>query len=134
MCTVAGETPRDIVGDDFCADSFLTRFCEARLLRVEASLVLLWWPNILHSLFSDHLKTTISTYRVGCWYLARRVEGGGVVGRAAPLQAKRSLPWLMVSWAMPHIGLGWMAPRWLPDAPMEGVEEDAASDSSASAK
>ena len=114
-------------------DISLITLCEARLLRVEASLVLPWWPNILHSLFSDHLKTTISTYRVGCWYLARRVEGGGVVGRAAPLQAKRSLPWLMVSYAMPHIGLGWMAPRWLPDAPVEGVE-DAASNSSASAK
>jgi hypothetical protein len=94
-------------------DSVWTRehwwpMCEARLLRVEASLVYPWWPDDLHSLFSDHLKKTIATFRVGTWYLAHMTE------YVDPLHAERSLPWLVVSYAMPHIGLGWMAPGWLP--------------------
>ena len=116
--------------------------CRARLLRVEASLELPWWPNIVHSLFSDHLKVTIATFRVGTWYLARRVEGGGTLRlRPAPLHALRSLSWIVVSYVMPHIGLGWMAPGWLPVSPSFAVEDrDAATslqsdvDASASAK
>ena len=81
--------------------------CRARLLRVEASLELPWWPNIVHSLFSDHLKMTIATFRVGTWYLARRVEGGGTLRlRPAPLHALRSLSWIVVPYVMPHIHVG----------------------------
>jgi hypothetical protein len=77
---------------------------------------------------------TIATFRVGTWYLARRVEGGGTLRlRPAPLHALRSLSWIVVSYVMPHIG--WMAPGWLPAGPPFAVEDgDAASDASASAK
>ena len=91
--------------------------CRAHLLRVEASLVYPWWPNLLHSLFSDHLKKTIATFRVGTWYLAHMTE------YVDPLHATRSLSWLVVSYVMPHIGLGWMAPRWLPASRPFAVEE-----------
>jgi hypothetical protein len=69
-----------------------------------------------HSLFSNYLKMTIAAYRVGTWYLAR------MTGTVDTSQAKRSLPWLMVSYAMPHIGLGWMAPGWLPPSPPFAVD------------
>ena len=93
--------------------------CRARLLRVEASLVYPWWPNDLHMLFSDHLKKTIATFRVGTWYLAHMTE------YVDALHAERSLSWLVVSYVMPHIGLGWMAPRWLPasEPPFAAVED-----------
>jgi hypothetical protein len=100
--------------------------CRARLLRVEASLVYPWWPNDLHMVFSDHLKKTIATFRVGTWYLAHMTE------YVDPLHAERSLSWLVVSYVMPHIGLGWMAPGWLPVSPPFAVEDrDAARDGSA---
>jgi hypothetical protein len=58
--------------------------------------------------------------------------------RPAPLHALRSLSWIVVSYVMPHIGLGctmWMAPGWLPASPPFAVEDhDVASDASASAK
>jgi hypothetical protein len=85
-------------------------------LRVEASLVYPWWPNDLHMIFNDHLKMTIATFRVGTWYLAHMTE------YVDALHAERSLSWLVVSYVMPHIGLGWMAPGWLPDVPVEDSE------------
>jgi hypothetical protein len=40
------------------------------------------------------------------------------------LHAERSLPWLVVSYVMPHIGLGWMAlAGWLPASPPFAVED-----------
>jgi hypothetical protein len=91
--------------------------CRARLLRVEASLVYPWWPNDLHMIFSDHLKMTIATFRVGTWYLAHMTE------YVDPVHAERSVSWLVVSYVMPHIGLGWMAPGWLPASPPFAVED-----------
>jgi hypothetical protein len=49
------------------------------------------------------------------------------------LHAERSLSWLVVSYVMPHIGLGWMAPGWLPASPLFAVVDgEAASNASAS--
>jgi hypothetical protein len=113
-----------VVGQGYEVDPSLKLVCRARLLRVEASLELPWWPNIVHSLFSDHLKMTIATFRVGTWYLAHMTE------YVDALHAERSLSWLVVSYVMPHIGLGWMAPGWLPVSPPFAVEDvyDAASE------
>jgi hypothetical protein len=106
-----GRLARERIGHSGNDESPAGVACRSHLLRIEASLVCAWWPDILHSLFSDHLKKTIATFRVGTWYLARRVEGGGTLAlRPAPLHALRSLSWLVVSYVMPHIGLGWMAP------------------------
>jgi hypothetical protein len=115
-----GKTPHDWVVDGYTDESRARAAqCRTHLLRVEASLVYPWWPNILHSLFSDHLKKTIATFRVGTWYLAHMTE------YVDPLHATRSLSWLVVSYVMPHIGLGWMAPRWLPVNHLEEDVEDA---------
>ena len=108
MLTVneTGLSPRAVVPQCHRRAEYL-----AHLERVEASLELPWWPNIVHSLFSDHLKMTIATFRVGTWYFARRTEGGGTLRlQPAPLHAERSLSWRAFSFVMPHIGLGWMAP------------------------
>jgi hypothetical protein len=113
-----GKTPHDWVSDGWNDETRADATqCHAHLLRVEASLVYPWWPNILHSLFNDHLKKTIATFRVGTWYLAHMTE------YVDPLHATRSLSWLVVSYVMPHIGLGWMAPRWLPVSPPFAVED-----------
>lgn len=66
-----------------------------------------------------------------------RAEGGGTLRlRPAPLHALRSLSRIVVSYVMPHFGLGWMAPGgWLPTSTPFAVEDgDTASDTSASAK
>jgi hypothetical protein len=90
---------------------------EQYLLRVEASLLYPWWPAVeCHCLYSDDLKRAIVAFRVACWYLAARVEGSGGM-MAAPTCAVNTLPWVILSCVMPHIGLGWMAERWLPDQP-----------------
>jgi hypothetical protein len=104
--------------------------CSELLKRVEASLAYPWWPNDLHMVFSDHLKKTIVTFRVATWYLAHLTE------YVDALHAERSLSWLVVSYVMPHIGLGWMAPGWLPESRPFAVEDvsDAVSDVSAAAK
>ena len=116
------EEDEDYVG----SDAYLNRQSCANLLRVEASLVYPWWPNDLHMIFSDHLKKTIATFRVATWYLAHMTE------YVDPLYAERSLPWLVVSYVMPHIGLGWMAPGWLPASPPFAVEDVSESDAAAS--
>jgi hypothetical protein len=132
--TLESKTPRHHCGEFYhLLGNDLPHQCRARLLRVEASLVYPWWPNDLHMLFSDHLKKTIATFRVGTWYLAHMTE------YVDPVHAERSLSWLVVSYVMPHIGLGWMAPGWLPasSSPAFAVEDGsdvAASDASASAK
>ena len=115
---VLHKTPHDMVRDGH-NDETIARAaqCRARLLRVDASLVYPWWPNDLHMLFSDHLKKTIATFRVGTWYLAHMTE------YVDALHAERSLSWLVVSYVMPHIGLGWMAPRYLPPSPPFAVED-----------
>jgi hypothetical protein len=59
-----------------------------------------------------------------CYLARRRRRRGG-------LQAKVIIPWLMVTWAMPHFWVG-VAPVWLPPFAVE--DRDAASDASASAK
>jgi hypothetical protein len=79
------------------------------LERVEASFVYPWFPDTRHSLFNNHLKTTISTFRTATWYFAHMTEYGH------PYCAGRSLSWTILSYVMPHIGLGWMAPNWLPE-------------------
>ena len=119
-----------MVGVGYGVDSSLLPVCRARLLRVEASLVYPWWPDMLHMIFSDHLKMTIATFRVGTWYLAHMTE------YVDPVHAERSLSWMVVSYVMPHIGLGWMAPGWLPVSPPFAVEDRDAvvSDARASAK
>jgi hypothetical protein len=111
--THTGKTPLDL----FHGTSSVCRGC---LLRVEASLLYPWWPDILHSLFNDHLKKTIATFRVGTWYLAHMTE------YVDPLHAERSLPWIVVSYVMPHVGLGWMAPGWLPESRLFAVQDRAA--------
>ena len=124
----AGETPRDAVDQESIADASLTRVCVVRLQRVEALLCLSWHPYT-HILFPNEFKRGITVFRVGTWFLSRLLDAR---------ECARSLSWLLWAWTMPYMGYGWMAPRWLPDAPVEGVhtyvEEDAASDSSASAK
>ena len=121
---LAGRTPCDMVGQDPDADASLTLVCEARLQRVETLLCLSWHP-CTHIFFPNEFKRGITVFRVGTWFLSRLLDAR---------ECARSLSWLLWAWTMPYMGYGWMAPRWLPDAPVEGGKEDAASDSSASAK
>ena len=122
---LAGRTPCDMVGQDPDADASLAALCVARLQRVEALLCLSWHPYT-HIFFPNEFKRGITVFRVGTWFLSRLLDAR---------ECARSLSWLLWAWTMPYMGYGWMAPRWLPDAPVAGVEDgDAASDSSASEK
>jgi hypothetical protein len=105
------DTPREMLGGQII--NYDTLFVIQHLRRVEASVLCgAWWPSYSHSLFSFHLKMTIATFRMATWYMAARVEGSGSMV-AEPACAINTLPWLVLSYAMPRIGLGWMAPGWL---------------------